>query len=76
MFAKVPGRIYQATVDTVPRGVGQGQIAASGALARVGSLEGVDTYPAVISIPKEIDPELLRLGMPGTATVIAERRAS
>ncbi len=72
VFDEVPGRIYHATVATVPRGVGQGQIAVSGALARVGSIEGVDTYPAVISVPKEIDPELLRLGMPGTATVISE----
>lgn len=72
VFDQVPGRIYHATITTVPRGVGQGQIAASGALARVGSIEGVDSYPAVISVPEEIDPELLRLGMPGTATVIAE----
>ena len=56
VFDEVPGRIYHATVATVPRGVGQGQIAASGALARVGSVEGVDTYPAVISVPQEIDP--------------------
>ncbi len=73
VFDEVPGRIYHATVATIPRGVGQGQITASGALARAGCFRGVDSYPAVISIPKEIDPELLRLGMPGTATVIAEK---
>jgi multidrug resistance efflux pump len=73
VFDEVPGRIYHTTVTTVPRGVGQGQIAASGTLARVGSIEGVDTYPAVISVPQEIDPEFLRIGMPGTATVISDK---
>lgn len=73
VFNEVPGRIYHAKIATIPRGVGQGQIAMSGALARVGSIEGVESYPAVISIPEGIERELLRPGMPGTATVIAEK---
>ena len=56
----------------VPRGVGQGQIAVSGMLARVGSIGGAKAYPAVISIPSDIDQASLRLGMPGTATVFAD----
>jgi hypothetical protein len=69
--AKAPGRIYEATIVDIPRGVGQGQVAVSGVLARVGSIGGVKAYPAQISIPNDIDRGQLRLGMPGAATVFA-----
>jgi multidrug resistance efflux pump len=72
VFDDDPGRIHDATITEIPQGVGQGQIAVSGTLARVGSIGGVKAYPAVISIPKDIDRSELRLGMPGTATVFAE----
>jgi len=72
VFGDIPGRIFDATVLEIPRGVGQGQIAVSGMLARVGSIGGVNAYPVTISIPQEIDPDRLRLGMPGAATVFAE----
>ena len=55
----------------IPRGVGQGQVAVSGVIARVGSIGGANAYPAEISIPKDMDREQLRLGMPGTATAFA-----
>jgi multidrug resistance efflux pump len=67
-----PGRIHQATIVAIPEGVGQGQIALSGTLARVGSIGGNKTYPAIISIPGDIDRSQLRLGMPGSAWVFAE----
>lgn len=72
VFDNDPGRIHDATITGIPEGVGQGEIAVSGTLAKVGSIGGVKTYPAVISIPKDIDRNQLRLGMPGTATVFAE----
>ena len=72
VFGDLPGRRFNATITDVPRGVGQGQIAVSGVLARSGSIGGANAYPALISIPKEIPREQLRLGMPGTATVFAE----
>ncbi|MEH2556236.1 multidrug resistance efflux pump [Bradyrhizobium algeriense] len=72
VFDDDPGRIHDATITEIPQGVGQGQIAVSGTLARVGSISGVKVYPAAISIPKDIDRSQLRLGMPGTATVFAE----
>jgi multidrug resistance efflux pump len=72
VFDDDPGRIHEATITEIPQGVGQGQIAVSGELARVGSIRGVKTYPAAISIPKDIDRSQLRLGMPGSATVFAE----
>jgi multidrug resistance efflux pump len=72
VFDDDPGRIHEATITEIPQGVGQGQIAVSGELARVGSISGVKTYPAAISIPKDIDRSQLRLGMPGSATVFAE----
>ena len=52
--------------------VGQGQVAVSGMLARVGSIGGARAYPAQISIPNEVERQELRLGMPGTATVFAD----
>src|SRR5712671_3110509 len=72
VFDDVPGRIYQAKILDIPRGVGQGQVAVSGMLARVGSIGGARAYPAQISIPNEVERQELRLGMPGTATVFAD----
>lgn len=72
VFDDNPGRIFNASIVEIPRGVGQGQIAVSGQLARVGSIGGAQGYPAVISIPKDYDKARLRLGMPGSAWAIAE----
>jgi len=72
VFDDDPGRIHEAAVTAIPQGVGQGQIAVSGTLARVGSIGGAKVYPAAISIPKTMDRSRLRLGMPGTATVFAD----
>jgi multidrug resistance efflux pump len=72
VFDNFPGKIFHANVVGIPRGVGEGQIAVSGTLARVGSIGGTKAYPAVISIPDGIDRAQLRVGMPGTATVFAQ----
>jgi multidrug resistance efflux pump len=72
VFDNDPGRIHQATITAIPEGVGQGQVAVSGMLARVSSIGGAKAYPAVISTPSDIDRQQLRLGMPGTAWVFAE----
>ena len=72
VFDNDPGRIFHAKVIAIPPGVGQGQLAVSGTLARVGSIGGAKAYPAEISIPDGIDKAQLKLGMPGTATVFAE----
>jgi multidrug resistance efflux pump len=72
VFDDDPGRIHDATVTAIPQGTGEGQIAVSGTLTRAGSIRGAKTYPALISIPKDIDRSQLRLGMPGTATVFAD----
>jgi multidrug resistance efflux pump len=72
VFENDPGRIHQARIATIPEGIGQGQAAVSGVLAKVGSIGGTRAYPATISIPAEIDRSKLRLGVPGSATVFAE----
>jgi multidrug resistance efflux pump len=72
VFDDDPGRIHDATITAIPQGTGEGQIAVSGTLTRAGSIRGAKTYPALISIPKDIDHSQLRLGMPGTATVFAD----
>jgi multidrug resistance efflux pump len=71
VFDNVPGRIYHAKIIAIPKGVGQGQIAVSGTLARTNSLGGATAFPAVISIPDGMDRDSLRLGMSGSATAFA-----
>jgi multidrug resistance efflux pump len=71
VFDNVPGRIYHAKIIAIPKGIGQGQIAVSGTLARTNAIGGATTFPAVISIPEDIDRDTLRLGMSGSATAIA-----
>jgi multidrug resistance efflux pump len=71
VFDNAPGRIYHASISAIPRGIGQGQIAVSGTLARTTALGGTTAFPAVISIPQEMSRESLRLGMSGNATVFA-----
>ena len=71
VFDNVPGRTYHSTIVAIPRGIGQGQIAASGTLARTNSLGGATAFPAVISIPDGINRDSLRLGMSGSATAFA-----
>jgi multidrug resistance efflux pump len=71
VFDNAPGRIYHAKIIAIPKGVGQGQIAVSGTLARTNSLGGATAFPAVISIPDEMNRDTLRLGMSGSATAFA-----
>ena len=71
VFDDRPGRIFSARIVEIPRGVGQGQVAVSGVLARSGAVGGAGAYPATVSIPEGYDRSDLKLGMPGTATVFA-----
>jgi multidrug resistance efflux pump len=71
VFDNAPGRIYHAKVTVIPRGIGQGQIAVSGTLARTNALGGATAFPAVLSIPDGMSREALRLGMSGSATAFA-----
>jgi multidrug resistance efflux pump len=71
VFDNAPGRIYHAKVIAIPRGIGQGQIAVSGTLARTTTFGGATAFPAVISIPQEMSRDSLRLGMSGSATAFA-----
>jgi multidrug resistance efflux pump len=71
VFDNVPGRIYHATIIAIPKGIGQGQIAVSGTLARTNTFGGATVFPAEISIPDEMDRDKLRLGMSGSATAFA-----
>jgi len=71
VFDNTPGRIYHAKITAIPKGVGQGQVAVSGTLARTTALGGTTAFPAVISIPEEMSRESLRLGMSGNVTAFA-----
>src|SRR5712672_2946768 len=71
VFDNVPGRIYQAKIIAIPKGIGQGEIAVSGTLARTNALGGATTFPAEISIPDGMSRDSLRLGMSGTATTFS-----
>jgi multidrug resistance efflux pump len=72
VFDNTPGRIYHATIVAIPKGVGEGQIAVSGTLARTNAVGGTSVFPAEISVPDEISRDSLRLGMSGNATAFAE----
>jgi multidrug resistance efflux pump len=72
VFDNVPGRIYHARITAIPKGIGQGQVAVSGTLARTNALGGATVFPAEISIPDEMSRESLRLGMSGSATAFAD----
>jgi multidrug resistance efflux pump len=72
VFDNAPGRIYHAKITAIPKGVGQGQIAVSGTLARTNALGGATVFPAEISIPDGMSRDTLRLGMSGSATAFSE----
>ncbi|MFZ9502056.1 MAG: HlyD family secretion protein [Beijerinckiaceae bacterium] len=72
VFASRPGAVYVSRVADVSWGIGQGQLAVSGTLARAETIGTATTYPARIETPLDVDPEALRLGMVGTATVISD----
>ena len=72
VFDNAPGRIYHAKITAIAKGVGQGQVAVSGTLARTNALGGATVFPAEISIPDEMSRESLRLGMSGSATAFAD----
>jgi hypothetical protein len=44
VFDSAPGLIYHAKITAIPKGVGQGQIAASGTLARTTALGGTSVF--------------------------------
>jgi multidrug resistance efflux pump len=73
VFVNRPGEVYYSEIADVLRGTGQGQVAVSGTLARAETIGTSTTYPAEINLPKSIDPDMLRLGMVGTATVISDK---
>src|ERR1700681_3860070 len=62
VFDNAPGRIYHAKIMAIPRGVGQGQVAVSGTLARTTALGGTSVFPAEISVPDEMSRDSVRLG--------------
>jgi multidrug resistance efflux pump len=71
VFDNIPGRIYRAQVIAIPKGIGQGQVAVSGTLARTNAIGGATTFPAIISIPEDISRDSLRLGMSGGVTAFS-----
>jgi multidrug resistance efflux pump len=73
VFDNAPGHIYRAKIIAIPRGIGQGQIAVSGTLARTNALGGATVFPAEISIPDGMSRDSLRLGMSGSATAFSEK---
>jgi multidrug resistance efflux pump len=73
VFDNLPGRIYHAHVIAIPKGIGQGQVAVSGTLAKTSALGGATVFPAVISIPEGMSRDSLLLGMSGSATAFSPK---
>jgi multidrug resistance efflux pump len=71
VFANQLGIVYTSTVDIIFRGVGEGQMLASGGLERVSSAGVATEFPVGIKLPPNIDRDLLRPGVSGKATVFA-----
>src|SRR5258705_10763105 len=71
VFDNAPGRIYYARITAIPKGIGQGQVAVSGTLARTTALGGATGFPAVVSVPQGVHRDQLWLGMSGSATALA-----
>ncbi|OCK54562.1 HlyD family secretion protein [Bradyrhizobium sp. LMTR 3] len=71
VFDNIPGRVYHARVIAIPKGIGQGQVAVSGTLAKTSAIGGATTFPAVISIPDDLSRDSLQLGMSGSATAFS-----
>lgn len=71
VFDNAPGRIYHAKITSIPKGIGQGQVAVSGTLARTTALGGTTAFPAEMSVPDQMSRDSLRLGMSGNATAYA-----
>jgi multidrug resistance efflux pump len=59
VFDNVPERIYHARIIAIPKGIGQGQVAVSGTLARTTALGGATVFPAEISIPDGMNRDQL-----------------
>jgi multidrug resistance efflux pump len=71
VFSNQPGKVYETKVLEIARGIGQGQLTVSGSLAQVGSTGVTSEYPVRLGIPSNIDHDLIRPGMSGTATVLS-----
>jgi multidrug resistance efflux pump len=74
-LASNPGHIYDTTVEDIVGGIGEGQLAISGTLARITSLPVAAEYPVKLRRPKDLDPSLLRPGVSGTAIIYAPHSA-
>jgi len=72
-FSNEPGVLHDAEIGQLLRGVGEGQFSASGTLTRVGAIGMTGDYPVNVSVPKDVDPASLRLGMSGAATAFSEK---
>jgi multidrug resistance efflux pump len=72
VFMNRPGEVYYSTVEDVLQGIGQGQVSVAGTLARPEMIGTSTMYPASIAMPRNITPEMVRLGMVGTATAFSD----
>ena len=61
VFDNVPGRIYHARITAIAKGIGQGQVAVSGTLARTNALGGATVFPADHTVFSDLP------GLPGEA---------
>ena len=73
VFDNIPGRIFHSRVIAIPKGIGQGEVAVSGTLAKTSAIGGATAFPAIISVPDDMSREELQLGMSGTATAFSPK---
>jgi multidrug resistance efflux pump len=75
VFDNAPGRIYHAKITAIPRGIGQGQIAVSGTLARTTAVGGTTAFPRKSPFPTKSARIRYGSGCPGAPQPLPKRRA-
>jgi len=69
----MPGHEFSAQISALPVGTAEGALDLRSGLPTVRDILGTTSYPVLIRIPTDIDPNLMPLGAAGTALVITEK---
>ena len=71
-FPVLPGRVYESEVQEFVSGIQEGQILATGQLDPVQRRRMVRGYPVLLTLPEDFPPELRKVGLAASATIVTE----
>ena len=72
-FPALPGRVYETEVSELASGIQEGQFAIGGQLDSVQQRRMVRTFPLFLSLPADFPPELRKVGMAASVTVMTDQ---